>query len=116
MIRAASIVSVVVSGIVFFGTFEAASEVAGNEVPYPGPGDEVASVSGGSWSLEEIAGDIGDFSYVAVAVDSSTGDVFIAYYVSGAVLKMPCSEVRDFSWQCCADRERCTCRACHFPD
>ena len=42
-----------------------------------------AAVSAGSWSLEEIAGDIGDFSWVAVAVDSHTGDIFIAYYLIG---------------------------------
>ena len=83
MFRAGSVVPAVLSTIVFFGTGAAVSEVAGGEVHARGTGEDSKSVLSFPWSVQEIAGDIGNFTHVAVAVDSYTGDVFIAYYVSG---------------------------------
>jgi len=52
-----------------------------------GPGDPVppffeekAAASVIAWSEDEIAGDIGAFSHVSVAVDELWGTVFVAYY------------------------------------
>ena len=44
--------------------------------------EEKADDSGFAWSVNEIAGDIGAFSHVSVAVDGFWGKVFIAYYDS----------------------------------
>lgn len=83
MLRGGSVVPVVLTTIVLLGSGAAVAEVPSGERLQQGVAEGSASVLSLPWSLQEIAGDIGDFSHVAVAVDSHTGDIFIAYYVSG---------------------------------